>query len=77
MRVIFCGIVEKGSGCNCAGRRSENVLVTRKTYHLPSGASKTFIAGHPVEVSDEDGAFLMQFTFKDKTGALSNVFKEA
>lgn len=61
MRVVFKGLIEQGKGCNCAGRKSEKVLTTRKVYHLPSGASKTFIAGHPTEVSEDDGAFLMQY----------------
>ena len=61
MMIVFSGVIEKGKGCNCFGRRGESVLVTRKAYHLPSGSSITFMAGHPTEVSDADGTFLLQY----------------
>lgn len=76
MKVKFNGIIEKSKGCNCAGRSSESVLVARKTYHLPSGASRTFIVGRETEVSDEDGEFLLQYTFTQKTGEVASVFTE-
>lgn len=76
MKVKFNGIIEKTKGCNCAGKSSESVLVARKTYHLPSGAAKTFIVGRETDVLDSDGAFLLQYSYTGKDGKQASVFTE-
>lgn len=35
-------------------------MATRKAYTLLSGATKTFYLGRETEVSDKDGAFLVE-----------------
>lgn len=79
MKVKFNGILEKKSGgcIPCGAKRvSKQTMVTSKMYILPSGTSKRFWAGRTVEVSDDDGKFLMSFTYRDKDGQTKNVFTE-
>lgn len=63
MRVKFNGLVEKRSkGCHVCGKRStDSQFVMKKRYILPSGRIETFRVGEEVEVSDEDGNFLMLY----------------
>ena len=79
MRVVFGGILETASGgcVPCGHRRaSKRVMKTKKTYLLPSGNEVVFRLGRPVEVSDEDGAFLLTFIYVDAHGVTQNVFSE-
>ena len=76
MRVVFKGIVEKGhKGCPvCGKRRSEFTYRSRRPYILPSGITKTFRAGIPVEVSDSDGRFLLGITYESQ-GEIKHAFE--
>ena len=76
MRVVFKGIVEKGhKGCPVCGRRkSDYIYRSRRSYILPSGNSKTFRAGVPVEVSDRDGNFLLNLTYESQ-GEIKHAFE--
>lgn len=79
MKIKFGGILEKKSGgCKPCGTKvvSKKVMATNKTYILPSGASKTFYIGRVEEVSEEDGRFLLGYTYKDGHGNTRNVFQE-
>ena len=76
MTVVFKGIVEKGrKGCPvCGKRRSNYIYRSRRTYILPSGNSKTFRAGVPVEVSERDGDFLLGLTYESQ-GEIKHAFE--
>ena len=79
MKIRFNGILEKKSGgCIPCGRAkvSDRVMSTKKSYILPSGVTKTFYVGRTEEVSDSDGAFLMEYTYRDKHGHEQTVFSE-
>ena len=79
MKVVFNGILEKSSGgcVPCGAKRvSEQVMKTHKMYILPSGRTHRFRVGVPVEVSEEDGAFLMSYMYTDKDGTKQTVFTE-
>lgn len=79
MRVVFSGILEKQtSGCKPCGARkvSKKVMSTKKSYILPSGETKTFYVGRPQDVSEEDGEFLLTYTYTDEHGEKQNVFTE-
>lgn len=79
MKVVFNGTVEKkqNGGCNCKGKISSSSFVRSKIYILPSGKTQNFVVGQPVEVSDEDGAFLLSYVYKDVNGDSRAVFSEA
>lgn len=64
MKVVFKGVVESvRKGCSvCGGRKARNVFQYTKEYILPSGITQKFRVGSPVEVSDEDGDFLLSYT---------------
>ena len=78
MKVVFNGTIEKRTqgGCNCKGKVTSASFVRTKMYILPSGQSKTFYMGQPVEVSDEDGRFLLSYVYKDVNGDSRAVFTE-
>lgn len=77
MKIKFTGIVEKRSGgCRACGKgRTDRVFKTSKTYILPSGMTKTFVAGRIVEVSEADAAFLLQYNYTDTDGNVKQVFE--
>lgn len=79
MKVIFNGVLEAVSGgCVPCGhkRSSKRVMITKKTYIMPSGISKTFYVGRTVDVLDSEGKFLLDFTYTDNHGNTQNVFSE-
>ncbi len=63
MKVKFTGATEKRKGgCPVCGKvRSGSTFTAIKSYTMPSGITKTFIAGRPEEVSDSDGEFLLLY----------------
>lgn len=62
MRIVFNGLLEKKSGgCNCKRNSAGYGFVNSRTYILPSGRSKTFIAGKEETVTDRDGKFLLSY----------------
>lgn len=79
MKVVFNGVLEtaKTGGCAVCGKRrvSTNNFVMKKDYILPSGLTKTFLVGKEEEVSDEDGRFLLSYTYQDANG-LRKAFEE-
>lgn len=77
MKIMFNGIIEKTrKGCGaCGRRRTENQFMTSRTYILPSGITKTFIAGRVEDVSDRDGNFLLQYKYQTPEGETKNVFE--
>lgn len=77
MKIMFNGIIEKTrKGCGaCGRRRTENQFLNHKTYILPSGQSKTFIAGRVEEVSERDGDFLLSYKYQTPEGETKNVFE--
>ena len=78
MKLRFNGVLETVSGgcIPCGAKRvSSQSVVTSKFYTLPSGAQKTFYVGRVEEVSEEDGAFLLQYIYTDKNGNTRNVFE--
>ena len=78
MKVVFNGTVEKKSsgGCNCKGKVSSSVFVRNKLYILPSGKTQQFKVGQPVEVSEEDGEFLLSYIYTDTNGDTRAVFSK-
>lgn len=78
MTVVFNGTVEKktSGGCKCKGKTTSSSFVRSKMYILPSGRTKTFIIGQPVEVSERDGQFLLSYIYKDVNGDLRAVFSK-
>ena len=79
MKVVFNGTLERrssGGGCNCKGRVTSTSFVRSKLYILPSGQSKMFYAGKPVDVSAEDGRFLLSYVYKDVNGDSRAVFSK-
>ena len=77
MKVVFNGTVEKkSSGCNCKGRQTSSSFVRSKMYILPSGRNMNFIAGKPVEVSEQDGQFLLSYVYKDANGDMRAIFSK-
>lgn len=77
MKVKFTGVIERRSGgCGaCGKKRTDRVMKTSKTYILPSGITKTFIAGRVEEVSDIDGAFLLSYQYQTPEGETKKVFE--
>lgn len=76
MKVVFNGTIEKRSsgGCRCKGKTTSSSFVRSKTYILPSGLTKKFVAGQPVEVSERDGEFLLSYVYKDVNGDVRAIF---
>ena len=79
MKVVFNGTVEKhtSGGCNCKGKVTSSGFIRSKLYILPSGQSKMFHMGKPVEVTEEDGRFLLSYVYKDANGDSRAVFSIA
>ena len=77
MKVKFTGVIEKRSrGCGACGKHhTGNEFRTSKTYILPSGISKTFVAGRVEEVSETDGAFLLSYQYQTPDGVIRKVFE--
>lgn len=78
MKVVFNGTVEKrtSGGCNCKGRTTSSSFVRSKIYILPSGKTQSFIAGKPVEVSEQDGEFLLSYIYKDANDDVRAIFSK-
>jgi hypothetical protein len=78
MKVVFNGTVEKrtSGGCNCKGRTTSSSFVRSKIYILPSGKTQSFIAGKPVEVSEQDGEFLLSYIYKDANDDTRAIFSK-
>ena len=78
MKVVFNGTVEKKSsgGCRCKGAVSSSSFVRNKMYIMPSGISQNFVIGKPVEVSDQDGEFLLSYIYEDVNGDTRAVFSK-
>lgn len=76
MKVVFNGTIEKRSsgGCNCKGKVTSSSFVRSKMYILPSGRTHTFVVGQPVEVSEQDGYFLLSYVYKDVNGDTRAIF---
>lgn len=77
MRIKFNGIVEmRTRGCKpCGKARTELGFVSYRSYILPSGLKKTFRKGRVEEVSETDGAFLLQYHYTDSKGVVRNAFE--
>lgn len=77
MRIVFNGIIDKKThGCSaCGNHKTDREFRSSKTYILPSGVTKTFIAGRPVEVSDADGRFLLQYEYTAPNGERKSAFE--
>ena len=45
-------------------------------YILPSGKTQSFIVGKPVEVSEQDGEFLLSYIYKDANGDTRAIFSK-
>ena len=60
MKVRFKGIKRErqSRGCGCRKRHGSRIS-TIKPFHLPSGTKVVFRVGQQMNVSDEDGAFLL------------------
>ena len=78
MKVVFNGTVEKrtSGGCNCKGKTTSSSFVRSKIYILPSGKTQSFIAGKPVEVSEQDGEFLLSYIDKDANDDVRAIFSK-
>lgn len=64
MKIRFNGIVEqRRSGCNCSKKVTDKGLTTIKSYILPSGTTRVFRRGRVEEISDTDGAFLLNYQY--------------
>lgn len=77
MKIVFNGLVQHStSGCvPCGHKRTSNYsYVTSRMYILPSGRTITFYQGKVEDVSDQDGAFLLQNGYTDKNGEYHNAF---
>lgn len=72
MKVVFKGVtgVSKSGGCARCGQsaKTSKRLITEKEYHMPSGNKVLFKLGIPVEVSESDGAWLLDYIEKTKDG---------
>lgn len=77
MKVRFNGIVEETQrGCRpCHGKTTHAQMQTHKAYYLPSGRHVMFRVGIPVDVTDEDAAFLLSETYKAPNGRVRKVFE--
>ena len=78
MKVVFNGTIEKraSGGCNCKGKVTSSTFVRSKMYILPSGRTETFLVGQPIEVSEQDGRFLLSYVYKDVNGDTRAVFSK-
>lgn len=78
MKVVFNGTVEKRSsgGCSCKGKTTSSSFIRTKMYILPSGRTQNFVIGQPVELSDQDGEFLLSYIYKDVNGDTRAVFSK-
>ena len=78
MKIKFNGIIEKRSkGCPVCGKRTtDSQFQNTKTYILPSGKTKTFRAGRIEEVTDEDGDFLLSYSYIAPNGETKKVFEK-
>lgn len=78
MTVVFNGTIEKrqGGGCNCKGKVTSSSFVRSKMYIMPSGRTHQFMVGQPVEVSEQDGNFLLSYVYTDVNGDQRAIFSE-
>ena len=78
MKVVFNGTIEKraSGGCNCKGKVTSSTFVRSKMYILPNGRTETFLVGQPIEVSEQDGRFLLSYVYKDVNGDTRAVFSK-
>lgn len=79
MRVIFTGMIgQVTGGCgSCGSMRTGSKFLSMKMFAVPSGQHIMFRAGVPVEVSDHDGAFLLEHKYTTPEGVVKNVFEVA
>lgn len=77
MKVMFNGVIEETQkGCHvCHGRTTHNQMATHKSYWLPSGRRITFRMWMPVEVTEEDGQYLLTEEYKLPNGKKKKVFE--
>lgn len=79
MKVVFNGTIVRrtsGGGCNCKGKTTGTGFVRNKAYILPSGGTRVFYAGQPVDVTEEDARFLLSYVYKDANGDMRQVFSK-
>lgn len=80
MKIRFNGMYSKigPKGCGCGGARKVGRLAftAHKTFVLPSGRTQTFQLAKEYEVPEEDGRFLLSYTFQDQDGTIFNAFTE-
>ena len=78
MKIKFKGLYEtKSAGCGVCGRRRSvgKKFLTSKTYYLPSGTAMTFRINEIYDVVDKDGAFLLQYNYRNEHCEKINVFE--
>lgn len=80
MKLRFNGMYAKvrTGGCHCNGGSSGKVsFQMSRTLILPStGRDMSFHYGNIYEVAEEDGKFLLQYTYTDKEGMIFHAFTE-
>lgn len=69
MKLKFLGIrtANEYSGCSSCGsrRKVSGGLELKKTFHLPDGSSKTFVAGNIYQVTERQAEFLLNESLWD------------
>lgn len=71
MRIRYTGIkgMKRTSGCSACGRRHtqrvDGVQYSTRMM-LPSGRMVVFVLNHDYEVSEEDGNFLLEYTYNNR-----------
>lgn len=71
MRIRYTGIkgMKRTSGCSACGRRHtqrvDGVQYSTRMM-LPSGRMVVFVLNHDYEVSEEDGNFLLSYTYNNR-----------
>lgn len=68
----------KSGGCPChgGGGNSKTTFMLRRSLQLPSGKYITFHYGETYNVTEEDGHFLLSYTYTDKDGMTFHSFTE-
>lgn len=79
LKVKFNGMFhETESGCAPCGqrRKSTKSFMTSRHLILPSGITKTFVQGEPMEVTAMDADWLLSWKEKDPSGLEREVFSK-